>query len=180
MPARRKPPGTHQDRRNGRRLAVVRPNDPAVPKIVPPAPTGILEVSEQIWTAFWQSESADFVDPGLDLYRLRRWIETVDERERLMETFRESPIVEGSTGQAVLNPVSKRLGVLEAQIKEAEEAFGMTPAARLKLGIGVSAGGTIGGPSVHQLNEAVRRSLESDGLTKHKEDDLAAEFESSK
>jgi len=91
--------------------------------------------SEARWEAFWRSEVSRAVDLASDGYRLERWIRDVDEYERTLRLFRAERIVVGSTGQPRLNPLAGRLKDLEASIRETEREFGMTPLARLRLGI---------------------------------------------
>jgi P27 family predicted phage terminase small subunit len=70
-----------------------------------------------------------------DRYRLERWITTVDEYERISAAFKQTRIVKGSTGQPVLNPLSQYLQQLLAEINKAEAELGLTPLARMRLGI---------------------------------------------
>jgi P27 family predicted phage terminase small subunit len=148
MSRRRKPAGTAktQGTSTTRHLAVV-PDDARVDADdpIPPAPEGLRrEESVARWEGFWRSKLAAYVDPGSDLHRLERWIADVDEFDSLRATYDEAPTVEGSRGQVRLNPIASRLATLEKQIRDAENDFGMTPAARLKLGIDFGGGG--GGP----------------------------------
>ena len=45
------------------------------------------------------------------------------------------PLVKGSHEQLMLNPLFRRLRDLNREISRAEEHFGMTPLARLRLGV---------------------------------------------
>ncbi len=45
------------------------------------------------------------------------------------------PLVKGSHEQVMLNPLFRRLRDLNREIARAEEHFGMTPLARLRLGV---------------------------------------------
>ncbi len=60
-----------------------------------------------------------------------------DERERLDRQFRRSPFVTGSTGQTVAHPSAKLVASLDGRIVALEDRFGITPLARMKLGIAV-------------------------------------------
>jgi P27 family predicted phage terminase small subunit len=75
------------------------------------------------------------VDREADRYRVERWITTVDEYERINAAFKQTRIVKGSTGQPVLNPLSQYLQQLLAEINKAETELGLTPLARMRLGI---------------------------------------------
>jgi len=100
----------------------------------PAAPKGLGKFAKDLWGRFWTSDVAGVIEDP-DLYALKRWIESVDERERLLRAVRKATTVRGSTGQPVLNPLAKRLDQLEGQIERFERQFGMTPKARADLGI---------------------------------------------
>jgi P27 family predicted phage terminase small subunit len=103
-----------------------------------------LASSRRRWDAFWSSASARAVDPDSDAGRLIRWIQQVDEYERVRRVITAGPrgtrLVEGSQRQPVLNPLIPYLAELERQIAKAEDHFGMTPMSRLRLGITAAAG----------------------------------------
>lgn len=129
----RKPPGKavgHRAQPNP--LVLVPQGEPA-----PECPQGMLVATRRRWDDFWASPVAAAVDRHSDIPRLERWIAQVDEYERCMRVFRKSRLVRGSTGQPVLNPLAQYLSTLENQISRTETEFGMTPMARLRLGIAV-------------------------------------------
>jgi P27 family predicted phage terminase small subunit len=99
------------------------------------APKGLLAATKRIWAAYWQSPVSRAVDREADRYRVERWITTVDEYERINAIFKQTRIVKGSTGQPVLNPLSQYLQQLLAEINKAETELGLTPLARMRLGI---------------------------------------------
>jgi P27 family predicted phage terminase small subunit len=99
------------------------------------APKGLLAATKRIWSAYWQSPVSRAVDREADRYRVERWITTVDEYERITAIFKQTRIVKGSTGQAVLNPLSQYLQQVLAEINKAETELGLTPLARMRLGI---------------------------------------------
>ena len=111
-------------------------NGPNAAKIsAPRPPKGLLAASKRLWTMFWNSPVAQAVDLAADRYRLERWINCVDEYERINAAFRNTRIVKGSTGQPVLNPLSQYLQQLLGEINKAEAELGLTPLARMRLGI---------------------------------------------
>lgn len=59
----------------------------------------------------------------------------MDEREKLHAATVRAPLVRGSHEQLMLNPLFRRLRDLNRQIARAEEHFGMTPLARMRLGV---------------------------------------------
>jgi P27 family predicted phage terminase small subunit len=101
---------------------------------IPKPPARLSKRSRELWDEFWRSNVAGAVEPP-DLYALKRWIQSVDERDRLLAVVQKATTVRGSQGQPVLNPLAKRLDQLEGQIERFERQFGMTPKARADLGI---------------------------------------------
>ena len=66
---------------------------------------------------------------------LRRLFALYDARERTWRLFLKNVYVRGSKGQQVLNPMGAFALQLDARIERLEAAFGITPKARLQLGI---------------------------------------------
>jgi P27 family predicted phage terminase small subunit len=132
VPGPPRKPGRAQGKRERPVLALVHDRGR-----LPEPPEGLLKRSQALWEAFWGSEVARAVDLDSDLYRLERWIRDVDEYERTLDEYRQERLVQGSMGQPRLNPLAARLKDLEAVIRETERDFGMTPMARLRLGIAV-------------------------------------------
>lgn len=102
---------------------------------IPKAPPGLLKKTRDVWDAYWRSSVSNAVDPDADAHRIRRWIMAVDEYERCLDVYRKGRLVRGSMGQPVLNPLAAQLNTLEGQIARAELELGLTPMARLRLGI---------------------------------------------
>jgi phage terminase small subunit len=75
------------------------------------------------------------VDLDADGEALRHWILCVEEREKLRAATVRAPLVKGSHEQLMLNPLLRRIRDLNREIARAEEHFGMTPLARLRLGV---------------------------------------------
>lgn len=104
------------------------------PKNFPDAPPGLLVSTQKKWDAYFRSEVASMFTPS-DLVSLSRLFELYDERQRCLNSARrKGRIVEGSTGQPVLNPLYKHMGELDREIRAMEDRFGLSPMARLKLG----------------------------------------------
>ena len=70
-----------------------------------------------------------------DLPALLRWVEAINELHVLKAKFDAEPTTEGSRRQSRINPLASRIGALEGVIARLEDAFGMTPQARMRLGI---------------------------------------------
>jgi P27 family predicted phage terminase small subunit len=126
----KKPAGQNQGHRK-QNVLVLAEHRPTVPT----PPSGLLKPTRDRWYGFWASQVARAVDLDSDLPRLRRWIAATDEYDRVAKTVKRARLVKGSMGQPVLNPLIQYLAQLEGQIAKAETEFGMTPMARLRLGI---------------------------------------------
>lgn len=120
------------DRVNRRTLQLVAPGDA---RPVPATPKGLQAGAQKRWRALWASPVAPAIDLTADGEALHRWIHCVSERERLQPLADRTPVVKGSTGQLVANPVYGILGGLTKEIERLEEHFGLTPLARMRLGI---------------------------------------------
>ena len=101
----------------------------------PPAPTGLLSRSRELWDRYWRSAIAANVErASADLAPIERWIRYCDEWDRAFAGFRRERLVEGSTGQQVASPLWRVLMDLEGKIRGLESELGMTPLARARLG----------------------------------------------
>ena len=132
MAPAKKPAGRRQ-RRNRADIGLV----PVVAREVPAVPRGErwLAVTRERWEAFWGSPVASIVDAESDLPALGRLWAMYDELERCRRAFRAQRYVKGSAGQQRLNPVADHIRALEPLIRALEDRFGLTPQARLRLGI---------------------------------------------
>jgi P27 family predicted phage terminase small subunit len=125
---------------------------------VPAPPPGLLKPAKDRWQGFWGSEVARAVDPQSDLPALERWVKATDEYDRVARVVKRSRLVRGSMGQPVAHPLLSYLGQLEGQISKAEAAFGMTPIARLRLGIALGEAAR----SLESLNEELEADDDDD------------------
>jgi P27 family predicted phage terminase small subunit len=151
------PPPKPAQRRQGtarRDLGLV--EAPAVPDI-PAPPRGLLKTTREAWAAFWSSPVAAAVDRVSDLATLVRLFELRDERERCWRAVRSERLVLGSKGQPALNPLCRRVSTLDREITALEDRFGLSPLARLKLGV--------------QFHEAARSLEELNRLLARADDD---------
>lgn len=101
----------------------------------PPPPAGLLKATRDRWLAFWTSPVAKLVDTGSDLPALSRLFELVDDCTRYRTSIRQSPFLEGSQGQVVRNPYVRDLQAAQAELRQLEDRFGLSPRARLSLGV---------------------------------------------
>lgn len=107
----------------------------AAARLAPRIPDGLGGHAAAVWAAFWASRVSGAVDLDADGEALRLWILCVDDREKLRGATARAPLVKGSHDQLMLNPLLGRLRDLNRKISRAEEHFGMTPLARLRLGM---------------------------------------------
>lgn len=103
--------------------------------VIPPAPPGLLKSSRDRWEAYWRSAVSSAVDLNADFGLVERWIRSVDEWHRAYRDFRRERVTTGSTGQLVLSPLAKLISQLESEIGRCEQQLGLTPIARLRLGL---------------------------------------------
>jgi P27 family predicted phage terminase small subunit len=117
----------------------------------PPMPAGLLSSTQSLWANFWNSPLARAVEPSSDLACITRYFELTDERQRLFTAFKRKRFVKGSYGQVVLNPAGRALHAFDAELRQLEDRLGLTPRARLQLGIQL----TEAARSLAELNEAL-------------------------
>jgi hypothetical protein len=123
-------PAERRQRRNRRDLGLVT----TIPTAAPPPPTGLLRASRAAWEALWASPLAStFL--GSDLPALGRLFELRDERVRAFHAARRARVVLGSKDQPVLSPLLGYVASLDAETRALEDRFGLTPRARLQLGV---------------------------------------------
>lgn len=136
--------------------------------VIPAAPAGLLKDSRTRWEAYWRSAVSSAVDLNADLGLVERWIRSVDEWHRAYRDFRKSRVTTGSTGQLVLSPLAKLISQLEGEISRCEQQLGLTPVARLKLGLTAN--------QERLTAAALNRSLSQDDSDPHR-DAIDAEWE---
>jgi hypothetical protein len=122
----------------------------------PPAPSGLLKATREDWVEFWRSPLGSLVVPA-DFPALRRLFTLCDERARALKGYRQERLVPGSTGQTVLNPLFGAMKAADAEIRALEDRFGLSPIARLRLGVAL-------GEAAKSLDE-LNRSLDADDDT---------------
>jgi P27 family predicted phage terminase small subunit len=131
MPRTKKPAGTAVRPYNGRRAELVPVQGG---RFDPPA--GLSEQALALWDLYWQdtvATVATVVDQGL----LTRWIGEYDRYLRTVGEADLQPIVEGSTGQAVENPLYKIAYRALDAAERCERQLGIGPLHRSSLGIAV-------------------------------------------
>jgi hypothetical protein len=107
---------------------------------VPTAPEGLGPHAKAAWERFWCSPISQIVDLKAHGEALRHWVRCLDAREALWSMWRTRPLIKGSHGQFMTNPLWRQIRDLDDEIAHAEEVFGMNPLAQMRLGIGFLAG----------------------------------------
>lgn len=137
----RRKPASQRQRRNTSdvgELTSIDGGDPP-PPCPRPAKGSMLKATQEMWSEFWESPVADLVDRRSDLPALRRLFLLYDERERALRSYQAQRHSTGSTGQLIVNPFAKEVASLDGRISSLEDRFGLTPKARLDLGVSFGA-----------------------------------------
>jgi P27 family predicted phage terminase small subunit len=129
------PPPKPADRRQRTNHPAVVPFRNAIPVKVPSMPAGLLISTQELWRNFWKSPLARAIEPESDFPAISRYFSLLDERERLYRAFRRKRIVKGPKGEPVLNPAGRALLAFDSELRQLEDRLGLTPRARLQLGI---------------------------------------------
>lgn len=90
------------------------------------------------WDAYWESAAAGIQTPA-DRGVVLRWIDAVDRYLRTVGEADKRPIVKGSTGQPIENPLYKIAAAALATVERAEKQLGIGALNRAGLGIAVIA-----------------------------------------
>lgn len=94
-----------------------------------------LDQTVSAWDRLWHSDVVSVVDLKSDMESVVRWASLLDERERAFRAFRRKRLVEGSMGQPTLNPLWSVVRGCDSELRALEDRIGLTPKARLQLGI---------------------------------------------
>lgn len=138
LPPQPKPP---ERRQRSNRKGPVDPRSRAgavlsLPTVTPEPVKGWLAVTKHEWDVLWKLPQAGVVQTS-DEPALRRLFALKDDRERAMRAYRKSPVVKGSTGQPIINPLAKMAAQWDGEILQLEDRFGLNPLARIKVGLGL-------------------------------------------
>ena len=125
--------GKRQNRRARTNLKLIEQHDPD-DVLVPLPPAGTSGAQAESWEDFWHSELSQLVK-ATDLAAVRRLWAYYQQHADLTAIFEKGRMVAGSQGQPRLNPALDGLMKLEGAILRLENELGLTPSARLRLGI---------------------------------------------
>lgn len=131
MPRAKKPAGTAADPRNGRRELDVGGRPPGTVEKFDPPP--VCEEAEEAWEEFWADRQSLLLTPSSRVV-LIRWVQALDRYLRATSAADLEPLVEGSTGQSVVNPM----------YKVADQALRTVETCERQLGIGGLNASTLG------------------------------------
>ena len=150
--------GARQRRRSSKNLQLIDQYSPTQ-TVIPQPPENLSDDRIADWYRYFQSPLAGLVS-DTDLSVVRRLWTYYQQHDELTEIFQKSRLVAGSTGQPRMNPAHDALMKMETAILRLENELGLTPSARLRLGITFA-------DATNSL-EALNERLQDDAL----EDDL--------
>ncbi len=131
MPRAKKAAGTAVDRRNGQQvLSVV--GGLRVEKFSPPR--GLSKPAKDAWNAFWDDRPAALITPAAKVVLLR-WVDALDRYLRTIAEADEQPLVTGSQGQDVINPLYKVAEQAMVTVKDCERQLGIGGLNAASLGL---------------------------------------------
>lgn len=131
MPRTKKPAGTAVDPRNGRRVELEASTPARAPGL---DREQFLPVSLAMWDAYW-ADTAATTQTAADVMMALTWIETYNDYRVKKAMADDEPMVEGSMGQMVANPLYT---VAQAQLKislQCARQLGIGAKNRADLGI---------------------------------------------
>lgn len=95
----------------------------------------MLQRTRDDWVQFWRSPLTATLVPESDMPSLVRMFHLADELERCRREFRVKRIVDGSSGQPVINPLGTYMLALAKEVRALEDRFGANIVARLRVSI---------------------------------------------
>jgi hypothetical protein len=131
MPRTKKPAGSTVDRRNGRRVDLT-----AVAGQRFGAPPDICDEAVAAWDSYWADAVASVGTP-VDRALLVRWVTELDRYLRTVAEADRNPVVAGSTGQDVENPLYRIAYRALDVVERCERQIGAGGLNRSNLGIAV-------------------------------------------
>lgn len=143
MPAPRKAQTQPRSRGTAKRLttSAVAMGMPAAaaetgPPALPPRPKGMkyLQSTLDAWAALWAEPQAQHLT-GVQKVVALRWILSFDEWQRALTVVIEAPMVEGSQGQPVANPMMGWVTSREAEMEKCEKQLGVGLKNKADLGL---------------------------------------------
>jgi P27 family predicted phage terminase small subunit len=160
VPRTKKPAGQAVDPRNGRRaeLAVIAGGRPD-------APPGLSDAALAAWESYW-GDAVSTVQTQADHALLRRWVTEYDRYLRTSAEADKEPLLAGSTGQSVENPLYRIAYRALDAAERCERQLGIGPLHRSSLGIAVIAERK----SLAEMNAQFTEGAHGDGNRKARPD----------
>jgi len=147
--------GKRQRRRSQTNLRLIEQHDVTAP--IPDPPDGLSPQRLDGWREFFESPLAGLVK-STDMSVVRRLWNYSQQHDDLTAIFEKSRLVSGSQGQPRMNPAHDALMKMEGAILRLENELGLTPSARLRLGITFADATN----SLDSLNERIQSDLDVD------------------
>lgn len=104
--------------------------------VKPDPPESLCEEARLQWDAYWESSAAG-IQTAADRGVVLRWIDAVDRYLRTIGEADLQPLVTGSTGQLVENPLYKIAAAALGTVERCEKQLGVGALSRAGLGIAV-------------------------------------------
>ncbi|MGH3097905.1 MAG: P27 family phage terminase small subunit [Streptosporangiales bacterium] len=132
MPKPKKAAGTAVDKRNGQKLVAGGRYDLRVEAF--PPPKGLSKPARDAWRAFWEDRQAQLLTPSSKVVLLR-WVDALDRYLRTTAEADKSPLVSGSQGQPVVNPLYKIADSARTTMDACERQLGIGGLYSANLGL---------------------------------------------
>ena len=132
MPRAKKTAGTAVDRRNGQRAIVGVVPGLKVDRFNPPE--GLCDEALAAWGAFWDDRQAMLLTPSAKVVLLR-WVTALDRYLRTSAEADLEPLIDGSQGQQVLNPLYRVAELSRSTLDACERQLGIGGLNAASLGL---------------------------------------------
>lgn len=155
MPRPKKVAGTAVDKRNGQRVLEA-VGGLQVERFAPPV--HVCEAAQAAWDGFWDDRPAVLLTPAAKVVLLR-WVDALDRYLRATCEADEEPLVPGSQGQPVINPLYKVAATALTTVEACEKQLGIGGLNAAALGLAAITEAR----SLQQMNARYGGSGGSDG-----------------
>ena len=120
-----------RQRRNKRRVVAMVPLREKPPAVNPKW----LKQTRVAWVKYWTSPVSDVIHRATEEPTVYRLFTLMDFRERAARSFARHPFIRGSQGQEIVNPQAALMMKMDQELRMMGQELGLSPAARLRLGI---------------------------------------------
>lgn len=111
------------------------PFEDAGPPAIPAPPDDLGPVGVEVWNAVWSAGGSAYVE-ATDRWPIHRYAQFQERRVALLKIVEdEGWTAEGSKGQIIQHPAARVLNDVEGKLVPLEDRLGLSPEARLRLGI---------------------------------------------